>query len=454
MTVRQVLPEGEPTVDGYGDGNGYDFGYDPGRAIIPGTVIPGTVEPVTGGGRHRGARGGHRSPQRGGYPIARGSHRARRRNNLTSVAVLGLAATVAGGGFAAVGLLASGSAPIIPAGALTLHASAVSSLSGAGNPEGAATAMPGASAMPAFTFASVGASTRSATSKTSAKRPATATSAAASTSPTATPSSVQSTQSAPTPSSSSSSPSNTTPTQAPTSATPTPQTSSSTATTPVSNGGAASCTNPVYTTSSLYGTYTDVPYYVANDMWNVGSSNASQTLDVCSANEWSVTANISGGGTSVKTYPNGQRDFANAPTISSLNSVTSTFAETSPGTGTYETAYDIWLNAVANPSAGSDEVMIWTENHGQIPGGSPQATVTFDGVTYTAWKGNGNYFAFVANSTFTAGSLNLLDFFKWLMNKGWIPGNSTLVQVDYGVEVVATNGSETFHFSNFSVNAS
>ena len=111
-------------------------------------------------------------------------------------------------------------------------------------------------------------------------------------------------------------------------------------------------------------------------------------------------------------------------------------------------------NAVANPSAGSDEVMIWNENHGQIPGGSPQGTVTFDGVTYTAWKGDGNYFAFVANNNFTSGNLDLLQFFKWLMNKGWIANNSTLVQVDYGVEVVATNGPDTFNFSNFSVSAS
>jgi hypothetical protein len=110
---------------------------------------------------------------------------------------------------------------------------------------------------------------------------------------------------------------------------------------------------------------------------------------------------------------------------------------------------------VANPSAGSDEVMIWTENHGQIPGGSPQGTVTFDGRSYTVWKGTGNYTAFVPNSNFTSGTLNLLEFFQWLMAKGWVPANSTLSQVDYGVELVSTNGApETFTFSGFTVNAS
>lgn len=36
-----------------------------------------------------------------------------------------------------------------------------------------------------------------------------------------------------------------------------------------------------------------------------------------------------------------------------------------------------------------------------------------------------------------------------------MPSNSTLGQVDYGVELVSTNGvPQTFTFSNFTVNAS
>ncbi|HEX7161297.1 MAG TPA: hypothetical protein VF223_08690 [Trebonia sp.] len=51
--------------------------------------------------------------------------------------------------------------------------------------------------------------------------------------------------------------------------------------------------------------------------------------------------------------------------------------------------------------------------------------------------------------------MDLLAFFKWIMSKGWIADNSTLGQVDYGVELVSTNGAPaTFTFSNFAVNAS
>ena len=194
------------------------------------------------------------------------------------------------------------------------------------------------------------------------------------------------------------------------------------------------------------------PYFVANDMWNAGAGNVSQTLSACSFSDWNVTATASGGG-SVLTYPDSHLDVPNTPEISSLSSVTSTFADTNPNTGTYEDAYDIWLNGVADPSAGSDELMIWTNNHGQTPGGSPMATVTIGGQTWTAWKGNGGYMAFVANSNITSGTLNLLAFFQWVIAKGWVPADSTLNQVDYGVEICSTDGAPaTFSFSNFSVN--
>jgi len=196
------------------------------------------------------------------------------------------------------------------------------------------------------------------------------------------------------------------------------------------------------------------PYFVYNDMWGVSGYSVSQTLYACSYSNWYVTATMNNddGDGHVKTYPNSHRDWDSEPAISSLQSVTSTFAETSPGTGIYEDAYDIWLNGIADSS--STEVMIWTENHGQVPAGNQVTTVTLDGRSWAVWKGN-SYIAFVAGSNFTSGTMNLLTFFQWIMGQGWIPGNSTLGQVDYGAELVSTNGMPaTFSFSNFSVSAS
>jgi Glycosyl hydrolase family 12 len=386
-------------------------------------------DPKTNARTHSGADGGQ---ARRGNGTPNPGHRRpsavlRRRNALLAALLLG-GVTICG--VAAVGYLGMHGWRTTASGAAALHAGSVASMALPGEADGVATAMPELAAQPvqAFLPAHRAGGKSSAAAHKRAGLPAGRT---ASPSP-----SGSSSPTSPSPSPSAASPS----------ATPT-------STSPAVTGGG--CTNPVFTTSTLTGTYTELPYFVANDMWNVGSANASQTLSACSSSAWNVSATISGGGNSVKTYPNSHRDFDNPPKISSLKSVTSTFADTNPGTGTYEDAYDIWLNAIANPSAGSDEVMIWTNNHGQTPGGSPMATVTFDGQSYTAWKGNGNYMAFVANSNVTSGNLNLLDFFQWLIAKGWVPADSTLNQVDYGVEIVTTNGAPaTFSFSDFRVNAS
>ena len=217
--------------------------------------------------------------------------------------------------------------------------------------------------------------------------------------------------------------------------------------------GTTTCAHPSFVTSAQFGMWNLAPYFVGNDMWNSDGYQVTQTLYACSYSNWYVVAtmNNDSGNAAVKTYPDAQKDFSE-PRISSLKSVTSTFAETSPGTGIYEDAYDIWLNGIA--SSGSTEVMIWTENHHQRPGGSIQGTATVDGRSYTVWR-KGSYIAFVASSSFTSGTMNLLGFFTWVMAKGWMPANSTLSAVDYGVELVSTNNvPATFRFSDFSVTAS
>jgi hypothetical protein len=230
-------------------------------------------------------------------------------------------------------------------------------------------------------------------------------------------------------------------------------TGSGAATQPPAPTGTTSCAHPSFVTSDQFGMWHLDPYFVYNNMWGIAGYQVSQTLYACSYSNWYVVAtmNNNNGDGRVKTYPDSQKDFSE-PRISGLSSVTSTFAETSPGTGIYEDAYDIWLNGVA--TSGSTEVMIWNDNHHQVPSGSVQGTVTIDGRSYTVWR-NGTYIAFVASANFTSGTMDLLAFFKWIMAKGWIPGNSTLGQVCYGAELVSTNGvPATFSFSDFSVTAS
>ena len=235
--------------------------------------------------------------------------------------------------------------------------------------------------------------------------------------------------------------------------TPTPTPTHTTTPTPTAPPAPASCTNPAFVTSDPNGGWSTNGYYVHNNMWNVSGYNVRETLSACAYNNWYVTATMdnSRGDGAVKTYPNVHKDY-NEPAISSFSSITSSFSETSPHVGIYEAAYDIWLNGVAGN--GSTEMMIWNDNYHQVPAGSKQATVTFDGRSYTVWR-TGTYIAFVADSTFTSGSVDLLAMFKWLMSKGWLASNSTVGQIDYGFELVSTNGAPaTFTVNNFSITSS
>jgi hypothetical protein len=214
----------------------------------------------------------------------------------------------------------------------------------------------------------------------------------------------------------------------------------------------ASCTAPVFTTSDTNGGWSTAGYYVHNNVWNASEAGP-ETLHACSARNWYVVSNqrnLSSNPGSVKSYPNVHKDYS-GERISSYSHITSTFAATSPHVGIYNVAYDLWLNGVAD--SGSTEVMIWTENYKQVPAGSKVTTVSFGGVSYAVWKSSDNsYIAFVPSKVMTSGSLDLLQMLTWLMSKGWLPNDSTMGQICFGIEVVSTDGAEaTFSVTDFSV---
>ena len=206
----------------------------------------------------------------------------------------------------------------------------------------------------------------------------------------------------------------------------------------------------MFMTSDTSGGWSTEGYYVHNNMWNSSVTLGPETLSACSYHSWYVVSNQTNEAGAVKTYPNVHQDYDDVP-ISSFTTITSTFAATSPHVGIYDVAYDIWTNGVA--SANSTEIMVWTENFNQVPAGDKVTTVTLGGQAYDVWKTSDNgYIAFVPSAVMLSGTLDLLGMFKWLMSKGWLPSNSTLGQICYGVEIVSTNGSDqTFQFTNFSI---
>jgi hypothetical protein len=235
---------------------------------------------------------------------------------------------------------------------------------------------------------------------------------------------------------------------------------------PGGDGGGAdavsqlSCTNPSHVLplnpSNPQDGITLSGYYVDTDTWNAANYPVQQTMYICDYNNWYVVANMNNdsGDGAVKVYPNVHKDF-NEPRLDSFTSITSTFSHIAPHVGIYEYAYDMWLNGVA--SSGSTEVMIWTDNFGQTPAGQVADTVTFDGHTYDVYNSNNNFISFVDKTngtTVTSGTVSLLQFFNYVVSMGWAHSGSTLGAIDYGIEIVSTDGMDaTFQVNDFSVTA-
>lgn len=201
-------------------------------------------------------------------------------------------------------------------------------------------------------------------------------------------------------------------------------------------------------------------YYVTNDSWNAERyGGLSQTLYVCGRDNWYAIATMNNNTLdgAVKTSPNVQETWDATPLkLSHLTAVTSDFSDVPPGTGPgygiWEFEYDIWLNGLANDK--STEVMIWTDNNGQSPGGSLIGSFTDAGQTYEVYRSPPpyQYIAFVDQVNNLWGSINLLNFFRYVISKGWMPSSSTLYQICHGVELVSTNSEpEKFAISDFSI---
>jgi hypothetical protein len=222
------------------------------------------------------------------------------------------------------------------------------------------------------------------------------------------------------------------PTPAPTS-TPTP--------TPTSSGS-------LYQSSDQWAQYTIGAYTIYNDEW--GSGHNTQTLWVNSATNWGVFStqpSTSG----VKSYANISKSVGVA--LNSLSSATSTFNESNPSGGNWESAYDIWLNG------SGIEVMAWTDVSGNVgPLGSSVGTVSLDGNTWTLYAGNNGTnptYSFVRTANETSGTVNILDLLKYLENTKGYFSNPTLSTIQYGWEISGTNNvQENFTINNYSASAS
>ena len=240
-------------------------------------------------------------------------------------------------------------------------------------------------------------------------------------------------------------------------------TAQATTTTAAANG--ANCSSPSsvvpYDPNNAQNGVQEGNFYVTNDTWNASGYSVAQTLYVCNYNSWYVIANMNNdtGDGAVKTSPNVQETWSNGTPISGYSSINSSYGDVPPSnlesSDIFEFEYDIWLGSLG-PSNGSTEVMIWTWNHNQTPGGSEIGTTTIDGVTYDVWRSAPPQqlvsFEAVGGDQSLSGSVNISDFFSYMISQGWISSGAEMYQIDHGVELVSTSSqNEQFGINNFNL---
>jgi hypothetical protein len=218
------------------------------------------------------------------------------------------------------------------------------------------------------------------------------------------------------------------------------------------------CADPIFSTSAATGSINvdassgPENWWVNNDEWS--STHGPQTMNVCSQSRWDAVSDQPNNAGAVETYPDTEYDVGGRQTpssvpISQFHSITSTFSEAYPSAGSWDAAYDLWLNNW------SIEVMIWNQwagAQGYWPGVATQ-TLTLDGVPYRFYNNSGELMFFRGSQT-ASGSVDILAAFQWLVAHGYVSSSDVPTQLEYGVEIASTTGSETFPMTGLTFNLS
>jgi len=196
-----------------------------------------------------------------------------------------------------------------------------------------------------------------------------------------------------------------------------------------------------------YGTTTQGSYTIMNNRWG---TTATQCINV-TTNGFQITqqdgvGNLSGAPVSYPAiylgchYSNCSPSSPLPMQISQISSANSSVTVTYPGSGTYDSAYDIWLNADTNVTGVQDtEIMIWLHHAGSVqPIGSQVGTASIAGHSWSVWTGNNGANNVVSYSAtgITSFSFNVKDFINDTLSRGSQYGNSSwyLTSIQMGFE--------------------
>ena len=228
---------------------------------------------------------------------------------------------------------------------------------------------------------------------------------------------------------------------------------------------ASSCTTNMPkkdTTSTAYASIILGKYWINNNVWGASGASGSQSIwDTCSSGNtigWGTSWTWSGGSSGqVKSYASAVLGWqwgwkvasgTGLPVqISANKNVTCGWTyRVNPGQ-TIDVSYDLFAHAIANPGTNdnpTDEIMIWLyRSGGAAPIGGTQATVSLAGSSWELHRGNNgnwNVYSYVNTANQTSATLNLMDFLKDLVSRGWMTSAKYLSSVQAGTEVFVGTG--------------
>jgi cellulose 1,4-beta-cellobiosidase len=137
--------------------------------------------------------------------------------------------------------------------------------------------------------------------------------------------------------------------------------------------------------------------------------------------------------------------------VKTLPSVRSSWATVPTASGTYATAYDIWLNQTPSTTGlpNGTELMIWLRSTGGVqPGGSLVGTATVAGATWNVWQAN-QYIAY--QRTAPTSSVDNLDIGAVLQDavaRGAVQSSWYLIDIEAGFDI--WRGGQGLATSSFS----
>ncbi|MBV1853094.1 GH12 family glycosyl hydrolase domain-containing protein [Catellatospora tritici] len=198
-----------------------------------------------------------------------------------------------------------------------------------------------------------------------------------------------------------------------------------------------------------YGTVVAGNYVIQNNRWGTTATQCiNTTSNGFSITQQDGTGNTSGAPVSYPSiflgchYSNCSPSSPLPKQISTIGTASSSLSVSYPSSGTWDAAYDIWLNADTNVSGVQDtEIMIWFNRQGSIqPIGSQTGTANLAGRSWNVWTGNNggnNVVSYLfTGSPVTSLTFDVKDFINDTFSRGSVYGNTNwyLTSVQAGFE--------------------